>query len=49
MVTHILLMVKTNQKHVYLLAQTQVIQLHAQKSTEMLEADDEHGVGAALE
>ena len=41
-------MVKTNQKDIYLPAQRQEIQLHAQKSTEMLEADDEHGVEAAL-
>lgn len=43
------IMVNANQKDVYSPGQRQVIQLHAQKSTEMLEADDEHGVEAALE
>lgn len=38
-----------NQKDVLIPAQKQVIQLHAQKSAEMLEADDEHGVEAALQ
>lgn len=44
---YIVLMV--NQKDVFLPAQRQVIQLHAQKSTGMSEADDEHGVEAALQ
>lgn len=42
-------MVKANRNDALLPAQRPVIQLHAQKSTEMLEADDEHGVEAALE
>lgn len=38
-----------NKKNQCLPVQRQVIQLHAQRSTEMLEADAGHGVEAALQ